>query len=299
VEILLGVDTLSYHCRLVEEELSLEDVVREVADLGAAFVQLNAYHLRFRSPAELAAVRTLADELGVGLTLSGDVVGRAADGDTVEEGVGRILAWAGVAEAIGSPFVRVSSGFYRNELLPYPERIRAEQEYVIETLSRAAEVVPADVQVLLENHSDFTAAEYVEIIERVGRERVGVFLDVINPVTMLLDPLPVVRQLAPWAPAGHVKDYRLISHYVEDRFHRRGFEVAYCYPGEGVADLAALIGVLAAAPRDTPYRLSIEGLDNHPGVADQRERLAGSFRTLRRWVQEPLVTSATAEGAAQ
>lgn len=34
----LGVDTLSYHCRLAEGEISLEDVMREVADLGAAFV---------------------------------------------------------------------------------------------------------------------------------------------------------------------------------------------------------------------------------------------------------------------
>lgn len=118
---------------------------------------------------------------------------------------------------------------------------------------------------------------------------------------MLLDPVPVVRQLAPWAPAGHVKDYRLISHYVEDRFHRRGFDVAYCYPGEGVADLTTLMGVLAERPdRGSPYLLSIEGLDNHPGVADQNERLAGSLDLLRRWAPERTNSSpAVAEGAAQ
>lgn len=300
VEILLGVDTLSYHCRLVGGETTLEELLREVGDLGASFVQLNAYHLKDRSTGQLEAMRKLAADLDLGLTLSGDVVGRASDGDTVESGVERVRAWAQIAEALGSPFVRVSSGFYRNELLPFPERIRAEQRYVIEALSRAAEETPGDVQILLENHSDFTAEEYVEIIERVGAERVGVFLDLINPVTMLLDPLPVVQRLAPWAPAGHVKDYRLISNYVQDRFHRRGFDVQYCYPGEGVADLTSLMGVLAATQKETPYRLAVEGLDNHPGVADQRDRLARSLEFLRTFAREPFAsTSATIRGAAQ
>lgn len=238
MEVRLGVDTLSYHCRLEAGEVSLDEVLAEVADVGASFVQLNAYHLRHRSEGQLADLRSRADDRGIGLTLSGDVVGRAGDGDNVED--------------------------------------------------------------VVENHSDFTATEYVEILEAIGTDRVGVFLDLINPVTMLLDPLPVVRQLAPWAPAGHVKDYRLVSHYVEARFHRRGFEVAYCYPGEGVADLTALLGVLTERPdRDSPYLLSVEGLDNHPGVADQRGRLATSLELLRQQVQESHTSSsATAEGAA-
>ncbi|MGP4018727.1 sugar phosphate isomerase/epimerase family protein [Saccharopolyspora sp. 5N708] len=281
MEVVLGVDTLSYHCRLEGGEIALEEVFREVVDSGASFVQLNAQHLRDRSPDQLDDLRALAAELSLGLTLSGDVVGRAADGDSVESGVRRVLRWAELAELLGSPFVRVSSGFYRNELLGFPDRIRAEQRYVTDVLAASADQAPGNVRVLLENHSDFTPEEYVEIIEGVGSDRVAVFLDVINPVSMLLDPLPVVRQLAPWAPAGHAKDYRLVSHYVEDRFHRRGFDVQYCYPGEGVADLKALLGALVATEQDGPYLLSIEGLDNHPGVADQRERLTASVAFLR------------------
>lgn len=281
MEIRLGVDTLSYHCRLAAGEITLEEVVREVAGVGGSFVQLNAVHLRDQSPGQLDELRGLATHLRLGLTLSGDVVGRAGDGDTVESGVDRVLGWARLAVRLGSPFVRVSSGFYRNELLGSADRIRAEQRYVTDVLSATASRTPDTVRILLENHSDFTPDEYVEIIERVGSERVRVFLDVINPITMLLDPLPVVRQLAPWAPAGHAKDYRLVSRYVEDRFHRRGFDVQYCYPGEGVADLKALVGTLAASRQEGPYLLSVEGLDNHPGVADQRDRLTASLQFLR------------------
>lgn len=286
--IALGVDTLTYHCRLENGEISLEDVLREIADLGSAFVQFNAYHVRARSDDSLGALRELAEDLGLAVTLSGDVLGRAGDGDTVEEGLERLRRWMRLAGLIGSPFVRVSSGFYRNELLAFPERIAAEQRYLIDTLRRAVEVLPGDTQILLENHSDFTGEEYIEIIRRVDSERVRVFLDLINPISALQDPLAVVGQLAPLAPSGHVKDFRIESRYVEDRFHRRGFDVQWCYPGEGVADLTSLVGVLASArrPTDPPYLLSVEGLDNYPGVADQRERLTSSLQTLNRLISE-------------
>jgi sugar phosphate isomerase/epimerase len=292
VRIALGVDTLTYHCRLATGDVVLADVLREVADLGAEFVQLNAVHLDGR--AGLPALRGLADDLGLDLTLSGDVVGRAGRGDTPESGVERIASWVQLAEWIGSPFVRVSSGFYRNELMGDPGAIAAEQRYVTDTLRRAVEDVPGEVAILLENHSDFTADEYAEIIAGVGGDRVGVFLDLINPISALLEPLPVIRRLAPLAPAGHAKDFRIESRYVEDRFHRRGFDVQWCYPGEGVADLRSLVGALVEQPdRDAPYRLSIEGLDNYPDRADQRERLVASLEFLR-----TLVGAASGVGAA-
>ncbi len=42
-----------------------------------------------------------------------------------------------------------------------------------------------------------------------------------------------------------------------------------------------LVGELTARLRDAPYLLSIEGLDNAPGIADQRERLDASLKVLR------------------
>lgn len=289
MRIALGVDTLSYHCRLENREITLEDVLTEIADLGAAFAQFNAYHVRDRTDRSLESLRGLATELGLDITLSGDVLGRAGNGDTVEDGLRRLRHWIHLAETLGSPFVRVSSGFYRAELYAFPERIAAEQRYLIDTLRRAVEVLPGDTQILLENHSDFTGEEYSEIIHEVDNARVGVFLDLINPISSLQDPLTVVRQLAPLAPSGHVKDFRLVSQYVEDKFHRRGFDVRWCYPGEGVADLTSLVGVLTSAHRadgDVPYRLSVEGLDNYPGVADQRERLAASLQLLKNLINQ-------------
>lgn len=277
----LGVDTLSYHCRLDAGEISVEQVFRDTAELGFEFVQINVVHVRDRSDTELAALRGLADELGLAVHVAGEQMGYAHKGETPADGLRRILEWAEYSTAVGSPYLRISSGFYRQELTD-PALIAAEQRYVIDTLRLAAtELAGTGIRLLLENHSDFTVAEYSRIIEEVGPDSVGVFLDVINPISTLADPLPVVTELVRWAPAGHVKDYRFESHYVEGGFHRRGFEIKWCYPGEGVADLAALVGAVASGHRSPDYHLSVEGLDNRRGVADQRDRLAAALATLR------------------
>ncbi|OJX65719.1 MAG: hypothetical protein BGO95_04570 [Micrococcales bacterium 73-13] len=281
MKVTLGVDTLSYHCRLVAGDVTLTEVVEDAADLGFEFVQLNAVHFRDHSDTQLDALLRRAEGLGLRLALAGDVVGVAARGDTVEDGASRVRGWIAQAQRIGSPYARMSSGFYRAELAGRPELIRAEQDYLIRALSLAADSNDSGVQILLENHSDFTPEEYVGIVDAVGHERVGVFLDVINPISVMADPLSTVELLFPWAPAGHVKDYRMESRYVADGFHRRGFEIQWCYPGEGVADLPALLGVIAGSDRGGEYLLSIEGLDNRERVADQRPRLTASRDLLR------------------
>ncbi|MBO0748600.1 MAG: hypothetical protein J2O47_09615, partial [Acidimicrobiaceae bacterium] len=101
MNILLGVDTLSYHCRLVEHEISLEEVVRECAELGAAYVQLNAIHLKDYDEGAVDTLVRAADDAGISLTLSGDVVGRANRGDTVAEGAARVKGWVELAERLG------------------------------------------------------------------------------------------------------------------------------------------------------------------------------------------------------
>ncbi|MBO0821677.1 MAG: sugar phosphate isomerase/epimerase, partial [Nocardiopsaceae bacterium] len=172
MDILLGVDTLCYHCRLVTGDITHADVLAEISDLGARFVQLNTYHLEDFTPADIDKLRARADSLGLGITLAGTQVGRAAEGD-IGPAVARVRKWLDLARALGSPYMRVSSGFYRNELMGDPDAIRAEQRYVSDVLA-AATGDTADVQVLIENHSDFTPDEYVELIEAVGAARLGV-----------------------------------------------------------------------------------------------------------------------------
>lgn len=278
----LGVDTLCYHCRLTVDDIPLERVLEEVADTGYEFVQLNTTHLDKYDERGLRDLGRRANGLGLGVTLAGSNVGRAYQGDTIEDGVAKVLAWGEIARAVGSDYVRVSSGFYRTEMGRNFARVLGERDYVVGVLQAvAADFDKTGLKILLENHSDFTLHEYLSIVADVGAPNFEVFLDLINPITMLQDPAEVVATLLPHATAGHIKDYAFTSRYVEDGYHRRGWDVNYCYPGEGVADLPTLVGQLTRDPRPGTYRLSVEGLDNYPDVADQKDRLGTTLNYLK------------------
>jgi sugar phosphate isomerase/epimerase len=278
----LGADTLCWHLRLERGAISIEQVLEECADLRCQCVQANLHHVRDQ---EIPFLRHLADraaDLGLVLLASGDFLGEGRSGEDPEVGADRVRGWLERAVALGSPILRLVSGFYRAELFGRPDLVELERRYVVEVLRRAVpEAAAASVTLLLENHSDFTAEEYLSIVEDVGDDRVGVFLDLINPIAALDDPAPVVTALAPLAHAGHVKDYIFRSIPTDDGYHRRGFEVLYRYPGEGVAELPALVGALRHGLEEREFFLTVEGLDNRPDVADQRERLSASLALLR------------------
>jgi sugar phosphate isomerase/epimerase len=267
-QLVLGADTLCWHARLEAGEIELDGVLAEAREAGAAFVQLNLHHARALDDRELAAYARRAEGEGLRLLASGDFL----QGEDARE---RVARWAHRAAVIGSPILRVASGFYRADLAGRPDLIAAQADHVVDVLGAS---VGSGVRLLLENHSDFTVAEYVEIVERIGD--VGVFLDMINPVSSFEDPAPVIERLAPLAPAGHIKDYELVSDFVDDGYHRRGWALRWRYPGEGVADLRTLLGVLLEAASGE-FLLSVEGLDNTAGLADQVDRLRASLDAVQ------------------
>ena len=267
-QLVLGADTLCWHGRLEAGEIDLDGVLAEAREAGAAFVQLNLHHARALDDGALAEYARRAEGEGLRLLASGDFL----QGDDARE---RVARWAHRAAVIGSPILRVASGFYRADLAARPDLIAAQADHVVAVLGDSLD---SGVRLLLENHSDFTADEYVEIVERIGD--VGVFLDMINPVSSFEDPAPVIERLAPLAPAGHIKDYELTSDFIPDGYHRRGWALRWRYPGEGVADLKSLLSVLLGAAGGE-FLLSVEGLDNEAGVADQVVRLQASLDAVR------------------
>jgi sugar phosphate isomerase/epimerase len=287
MKIALGVDSLCWHMRLVSGAITMERVLEHAASLGAPVLTLNLHHVRERSVSELGQLHGRARSLGVRLLAQGDFIGSPRRGDDISSGVTRVHAWVERAAGLESASLRLVSGFYRAELAAQPELIEAERRYVSEVLARASENArAAGVRLLLENHSDFTVDEYERIVRDVGRDRMGVFLDLINPIVTFDDPMRAIERLAPLASSGHIRDFELRSIQQPDHYHRRGFEVLYRYPGEGVAPLAALVTKLAQVVGDRPYDLSIEGLDSRAEVDDQVERLAPALAYLRALLTE-------------
>lgn len=283
----VGVDTLCWHMRLEAGAITVEAVLDDAATLDVSVVAVNLHHLRDRSVADHAALAARASGAGLRLLAQGDFVGSPRLGDRPPTGVARILGWLERAVALGSPSLRLASGFYRAELASQPDLIDTERRYVTAVL-RAAVPAAADagVRLVLENHSDFTIDEYEAIVADVGADRMGVFLDLINPIVTFDDPLRAIARLAPHARCGHVRDFELRSVQQPDSYHRRGFDVRYRYPGEGVAPLPAILSALVATVGKRPYDLLIEGLDSRADVDDQHERLARALPFVRRLLAE-------------
>ena len=287
MKISLGVDSLCWHMRLASGAIAIERVLEDAASLGAPVVALNLHHVRERSVSELRDLHSRARSLGLRLLAQGDFVGSPRRGDEVSTGVARIDEWVDRAAVLESPSLRLVSGFYRAELAGQPELIEAERRYVSDVLAQASEhASAAGVRLLLENHSDFTVDEYEQIVRDVGRDRMGVFLDLINPIVTFDDPMRAIERLAPLASSGHIRDFALRSIQQPDDYHRRGFEVLYRYPGEGVAPIPALVAKLEQAVGSRPYDLVIEGLDSRADVDDQLERLRPALAFLRRLLND-------------
>lgn len=277
--LILGADTLCWHQRLETGDVTLEGCFAEAAEAGARFVQLSLHHVRDRSTDELPRLAQRATDLGLELLASGDPLNGAHRGETIAAAAARIDGWLERAAAVGSPILRVASGFYRADLAARPGAIEAERAWTIDAIGAAIPSArAAGIVLAIENHSDFTLGEYGSILDSVTDLRV--FLDLINPVSALEDPLYAVRDLAARSVAGHVKDYALESIWTDGRYHRKGFEVQWRYPGEGVADLARLLGELESALGGRTFRLSVEGLDNTPDRRDQIVRLRNSFAVV-------------------
>ena len=287
MRIALGLDSLCWHMRLASGGIAVEGVLENAASLEAAVVALNLHHVRERSVPQLHELLSRARSLGLRLLAQGDFIGSPRRGDEVSTGVTRVDEWVERAAVLESPSLRLVSGFYRAELAGQPELIEAERRYVSDVLVQASErASAAGVRLLLENHSDFTIDEYERIVCDVGLERMGVFLDLINPIVTFDDPMRAIERLAPLASSGHIREFALRSIQQPDNYHRRGFEVLYRYPGEGMAPIPALVTKLKQVVGDRPYDLVIEGLDSRADVDDQLERVGPALAFLRRLLNE-------------
>jgi sugar phosphate isomerase/epimerase len=92
------------------------------------------------------------------------------------------------------------------------------------------------VKLAIENHKDWKADELKQIIEDISSEWVGVTLDFGNNVSLLEDPMDVIRTLAPLAFSTHVKDMGV-------KAFDKGFLLSEVPLGTGIVDLKEAVGL--------------------------------------------------------
>ena len=225
---LFGLQTYSYSIRH-RRERGFDDplaLMQFASRLGFAGVQLR---LGTRDADYLAQVRAAKAKLGI--SLEGIVAPPLEEKDS-----DRFDAGLRACQAAGIDVVRMAllSG-RRYETFRSAEEFRRFKARCEQALTRVARVAARHkVRVAVENHKDFRAREFAELVRRPSSEFVGVCLDTGNNLALCEDPWFVVDTLAPLTFTVHIKDMAVET-------ANDGFLLAEVPLGRGMLDLHRLI----------------------------------------------------------
>ena len=241
---LFCLQTYSYSIRH-RQERGFDDplaLMRFTSRLGFAGVQLR---LGERNADYLAQIR--AEKAKLEILLEGIVTPPMQEKDS-----DRFEAELRACQAAGIDIVRMAllSG-RRYETFRSAEDFRQFRARCEQALARCARLAARHkIRVAVENHKDFRAREFAELVQRPGSEFVGVCLDTGNNIALLEDPWFVVDTLAPLTLTVHLKDMAVET--ASD-----GFLLAEVPLGRGFLDLHRVVRRIHEARREARFHLEM------------------------------------------
>ncbi len=106
------------------------------------------------------------------------------------------------------------------------------------------------VKLAVENHKDWRIEEMIDILKTLDSEWIGVTLDTGNNISLLEDPMEVVRALAPYAYSVHLKDMGVTEY--ED-----GFLMSEVNLGTGYLDIEQMIRIIKEQQPEIRFNLEM------------------------------------------
>ncbi|WP_273566069.1 sugar phosphate isomerase/epimerase family protein [Maribacter halichondriae] len=139
----------------------------------------------------------------------------------------------------------------RYETFDSMEAFQSFKEASIKSMQRAEPIVRKhQVKLAVENHKDWRADEFIQILTDLNSKWIGVTLDTGNNVSLLENPMEVVEKLAPYAFSVHLKDMAVEEY--ED-----GFLMSEVNLGEGYLDIAGMIATIKKQNPDIRFNLEM------------------------------------------
>jgi sugar phosphate isomerase/epimerase len=121
----------------------------------------------------------------------------------------------------------------------------------IASVQRAEPIVRKHkMKLAIENHKDWRADELANLIKQVDSEWVGVTLDFGNSISLMEDPMDVVKTLVPFVFSTHVKDMA-----VEE--YENGFLLSEVPLGNGYLDLPVMVNMCRQHNPDVTFSLEM------------------------------------------
>jgi sugar phosphate isomerase/epimerase len=204
------------------------DLIKHCHQIGAGGVQVlvNNWSADFAKK-----VRSEKEKLGLYLEGSIGMPYTASEVETFDKNIN-------AAKAAGMDVIRtVCSSGRRYEVYHSATDFEHARTRAITSLQLGEPVLRKHkVKLGVENHKDWRAPELADIIKKMSSEWIGVTLDFGNSISLMEDPMEVVKTLAPFAVSTHVKDMGLEEY--ED-----GILLSEVPLGTGILDLNAIVAL--------------------------------------------------------
>ncbi len=223
----LGLDSFSYYMHWRHGGQRIDQLLDRVHGMGLAALQININGPRHRAltgttVAHFRRVGKRARDLGIALEV--------ASGGTDPSKLRLVLE---LARQLGAQVVRTTV----NE--------QGREDVIKRAAVSLGEVAPeyeeTGIALAIENHEDLTAAQVVDLIERIDSPAVGAVYDSGNSMPFYQDPVAEARLLLPYIKTTHIKDHILVRH--GDAVWSVGTPF-----GMGRIPLAEIVDVLREAP---------------------------------------------------
>lgn len=278
----VGIDSYCYHRYFGEiypdqtdpgVRWTFQDFVRRAVELEVAGVSLESCFFESLEPDYLSQIKDALDEHGLERVLAW------GHPDGLEAGRSE-RAWREMnslipkAHFMGAQIMRIvaSSLMFRNE--PHGPQLDAIVKMLKESVKIAAD---HGVVLAIENHIDYTSAEILQLLERVGSDNLKVNFDTGNTLRMMEDPVAAARRLGPYTVATHTKDVDACRHVRPEEW----YFFSSVPVGTGLINMPAV----AQALKECGYQgvLAVES-DHHKDNQDEDRLVAQSIAYLKQLV---------------
>jgi sugar phosphate isomerase/epimerase len=278
----IGIDSYCYHRFFGDwypdlqtdpgRRMTVWDFLDRADALGVAGVSLECCYLPEPTDAFLGRLRERLEALGMEPVWAWGHPNGLGSG-TLPEAAEDLVRHLDAARRVGARVMRICGGGRRTRPASWAEH-KAKLVPMLQRLCEPAE--RAGVVMAIENHIDMLGEEMAELIQAVGSPWLGVCLDTGNNLRLCEDPMAVVRRLAPFARATHVKS---LAAYKGDP---KTFGFWPSVPlGEGLVDIAEVVHLLRQADYRGLLAVEIDYLDPRCGD-DEDAAVAASVAYLRR-----------------
>ncbi|MFF1829151.1 sugar phosphate isomerase/epimerase family protein [Paenarthrobacter sp. NPDC058040] len=212
----IGLSSYAFFWQLsdqVSKPLSIHDALRRAAEMGVDLFQICDYApLEDMNDADLAAVRTTADELGITLEVG-------TKGIRPEH----LRKFLHIAQVLGSDILRT--------MFNVPGHTPDNEEAVGIFTDVLPEFEEAGVRIAVETYEQVPTERILAVVKQLGSPYLGICSDPANTVAALEMPREVIDAVGPYVLNMHIKDFA---------FSRKQGWVGFTYSGaplgEGLLD---------------------------------------------------------------